>query len=80
MQFDEYLVLEGKYPVQFGIASSIDEGGLPIYAEVLEDLRDTGQTVLVSGQLRCGLPDTNGCQILVNRLQVEGVEIVVSSK
>jgi hypothetical protein len=80
MQFDDYFVLEGKYPVQFGIASSIDGGGLPNYAEALEGLRDTGQTVLVSGRLMCGVPDTNGCQILVNRLQVEGVEIVVSSK
>jgi hypothetical protein len=80
MQFDDYFVLEGKYPVEFGIASSIDKGGLPIYAEALEGLRDTGQTVLVSGQLMCGVPDTNGCQIQVSKLEVEGNDTGVISR
>jgi hypothetical protein len=68
MQFDGSFVLEGEYPVQFGIATFIDEGGWPLCAEALESLRGTGQAIRVSGQL---IPDTNGCQIQVSKLEVE---------
>lgn len=72
LQFDDAFVLEGDYPVQYGIASFIAENGFPIYAEELESLRDTDQTVKVSGQLTCGVPDSNGCQIQVSTLEVNG--------
>jgi len=74
-QFDDAFVLEGDYPVQYGIASFIAENGLPIYAEELESLRDTDQIVKVSGQLICGVPDSNGCQIQVNALEVDGMAV-----
>jgi hypothetical protein len=74
-QPDDAFILEGEYPVQYGIASFIAENGWPIYKEELENLRDTGQTIRVSGQLICGLPDVNGCQIQVNRLEIDGAEV-----
>jgi len=41
----------------------------------LENLRDTRQTIRVWGQMVCGVPDVNGCQIQVNRLEVDGAEV-----
>ena len=32
---------------------------------------DTGVSFTVYGELTCGIPDTSGCQILVNRIEVE---------
>jgi hypothetical protein len=75
MQFDDYFVLEGDYPIQYGIASYIAENGLPVYAEELASLRDTGEPVGVSGQLICGVPDSNGCQIQVSALEVNGTVV-----
>jgi hypothetical protein len=72
MQFDDYFVLEGDYPVQYGIDSFIAENGFPIYAEELESLRASDQVVKVSGELICGVPDSNGCQIQVHSLEVNG--------
>jgi hypothetical protein len=75
MQFDDYFVLEGDYPVQYGISSFIAENGFPIYAEELESLRDTDQSIKISGELICGVPDSNGCQIQVSYLEVNGTEV-----
>lgn len=74
-QFSHYFVLDGDYPVRYGIASYIAENGWPIYKEELENQRDSGQTIRVSGDLVCGVPDVNGCQIQVKRLEVNGVQI-----
>jgi hypothetical protein len=71
-QFDQYFVLDGDYPIWYGITSYIAENGWPIYKEELENRRDTGQTIRVSGQLICGVPDVNGCQIQVNHIEVDG--------
>jgi hypothetical protein len=69
---DDAFILAGDYPVRYGIASYIAENGLPIYKEELEKWRDTGQTIRVSGQLICGFPDVNGCQIQVNHIEIVG--------
>lgn len=71
-QFDDAFVLSGDYPIWFGIASAIGDDGSPTYAEALADLRDTGKQVSVWGQLLCGVPDANGCQIQVQRAEVDG--------
>jgi hypothetical protein len=75
MQFDDTFVLEGNYPVQYGISSFTAENGFPIYAEELESLRDTDQIIKISGELICGVPDSNGCQIRVGYLEVNGIEV-----
>jgi len=69
---DDAFILVGDYPVRYGIASYIAENGLPIYKEELENWRDTGQIIRVWGQLICGFPDVNACQIQVNRIEVVG--------
>jgi hypothetical protein len=69
---DDAFVLSGNYPVRYGIASSIAENGLPIFALMLLELRDKNQPLQVWGELDCGGPDTNGCTIWVSRLQVDG--------
>jgi hypothetical protein len=74
-QFDDYFELDGDYPVQLGIGSAIAENGWPVYKEELASLRDTGKSLSLWGQMICGVPDVNGCQIQVERLEVEGVEV-----
>ena len=74
-QPDDAFILAGEFPVQYGIASYIAENGWPIYKEELESRRDTGHTIRVSGQLVCGFPDVNGCQIRVNHLESDGAEV-----
>lgn len=75
MQFDDYFILEGQYPVPYGISSFIEETGFPIYRDELEALRDTDQIIRVSGQLICGVPDSSGCQLQIDRIEVNGEEI-----
>jgi putative hemolysin len=58
-------VLEGAFPVQYGIWS--DD---PILLSQIELLRDSSQPVLVSGQLLSGVPDVNGNQIQVDQLEI----------
>jgi hypothetical protein len=75
MQVDDYFVPDGDYPVQYGISSIIADTGFLIYTEALDDLRDTDELIKISGQLICGFPDMNGCQIQVSSLEVNGMEI-----
>ncbi len=72
---DDAFIPVGDYPVQYGIASYIAENGWPIYKEELENRRDTGQAIRVSGQLICGVPDVNGCQIQVDQIEIDGTEV-----
>lgn len=74
-QFDDAFVLAGDYPVQFGISSMIAQNGWPLYAEELKGLRDSGKLVEVWGELLCGVPDVNGCQVQVARMQADGEEV-----
>lgn len=72
---DDAFVLAGKYPVRFGIASSIAENGLPAYALKLVELRDSDKPIQVWGEMDCGGLDTNGCTIWVTRLEVAGTPV-----
>jgi putative hemolysin len=74
-QFSQYFMLEGDFPVRFGINSFIAENGWPVYNEEIAARRDTEQLVQVDGNIRCGVPDVNGCQIQVERLVVDGAVI-----
>lgn len=69
-QFDDYFVLEGDYPVRYGIGPMVGPDGELTNAGELERLRDTGAPFRVWGQLICGVPDTNGCQIQVARVEL----------
>jgi hypothetical protein len=66
-QIDDAFVLAGGYPVHYGISSEDPE-----LAAQLEDLRNTGTTIRVWGQVTCGIPDANACRIQVIRIDIEG--------
>jgi hypothetical protein len=51
--------LEGEFPMWYSIYASQDEG---LKAQI-EDFRDTGAIVMVSGKLMVGVPDVNGTRI-----------------
>jgi hypothetical protein len=74
-QPDDAFILAGNYPVQYGISSIVADTGFLIYKDALQNLRDTDQLIKISGQLICGLPDQNGCQIQVDYLEVDGMEV-----
>jgi len=61
---DDYLALNGRYPLQYGIWAR-DEG---VRAE-LEGLRDSGTVIRVYGQMLTGVPDWNNTQIQVERFE-----------
>lgn len=58
-------VLSGRFPVWFGVWSQD-----PQILEQINNLRDTGTTVTLSGQLLAGVPDVNGTQIQVEKLEI----------
>ncbi len=67
-QFDDVFVLDDpQFPVRYGIDAPDAE-----VARQIEALRDTGTVVSIFGELTCGVPDVNGCQIRVS--YVEGGE------
>ncbi len=53
-----------RFPVQYGIDTTD-----PAIAETLDALLDTGAIFSVYGELTCGIPDTGGCQIRVERIE-----------
>jgi hypothetical protein len=63
-QVDDAFVLSGDYPVHYGIWSED-----PAIAAQLESHRNSGVILRVWGQVLCGIPDANGCQIQVRRLE-----------
>jgi putative hemolysin len=67
-QYDDYFELwtNGQI-ITFGIDSSD-----PAIKSQIEALRDTGWIVHLSGTLFSNVPDYNGSQILVDRIEVEG--------
>lgn len=71
MQFDDYFILEGEFPIRFGIESMFGEDGMPLFDDEIENLRDTKRVVIISGQLTCGIPDAYGCQILVSNIKAK---------
>jgi hypothetical protein len=62
---DDYLVLAGDRAVEYGIWA----GDEAIQVQ-LESLRDSGTLVRVWGELIAGIPDWNGTQIQVSRIEV----------
>jgi len=66
MQFDDYFVLNGTYPVAYGL-HSLD----PQLQSELEAMRDTRTAFRVWGILRTGVPDAFGSQIQVERIELE---------
>lgn len=77
-KFDDYLVLVPEEAGSFGIIGVHERVEAQIVA--LRDHPEPGKFANFWGRLNCDVPDYNGCQIQVNKLQVEGVEIIVSSK
>jgi hypothetical protein len=61
---DDYFVLTGVYPVEFGIWAENEE-----LRTELEDLLDTGTVIRIWGQLVAGIPDWGGTQIRVERFE-----------
>ena len=58
-------VLSGQFPVWFGLWSPD-----PDINSQIDTLRDTGAVIKVWGQIIAGVPDVNGTQIQVDRLEV----------
>jgi len=64
---DDYFVLTGDFQVQYGIEAAPTESSV---GEQLASLRDTGTVVRVWGELVAGVPDWNGTQIQVRRIEI----------
>jgi hypothetical protein len=62
---DDAFVLDGDWPLHYGVWSEDAE-----LAAKLESLRDTGQSFRIWGELTAGVPDANGTQILVTRVEL----------
>lgn len=74
-QPDDAFIPSGDFPVQYGIDSAIStDSGERDLNEAIAALRDTGQEVVIWGEVNCGVPDAGGCHIEVYRLGV-GEEI-----
>lgn len=72
-QLDDAFILDGDYPVQYGIDSAIaaDSGDRDL-AVPIEAFRDSGETIKIWGELNCGVPDAGGCHIEVYRIEAAG--------
>jgi hypothetical protein len=68
-QFDDYFVLDGPFPIQYGI-----EGTDEALMAQLEGFRDTSATIRIWGEIQCGIPDTMGCSITVERCELVSEE------
>jgi hypothetical protein len=74
-EFDDCFILDfyGPFDVQYGIQPA-DEA----VQAALEDLRsmdkitDPPPDIRIWGEVQCGVPDVNGCQIIVDRLEEIG--------
>lgn len=71
-QVDDYFVVAGDFPMHYGIASALSINNERELEPMLESLRDTGTSFRVWGEVTCGIPDANGCQILVTRIEING--------
>jgi putative hemolysin len=63
-QFDDHFTLTGDFLIMYGIDSSD-----PDVVAQLESARESLAPVRVWGQVTCGVPDENGCQIDVTRIE-----------
>ena len=62
---DDAFVLAGAWPLHYGVWSEDPE-----LAAELESLRDTGRSFRIWGELTAGVPDANGTQIVVTRIEL----------
>lgn len=69
-QPDDAFILDGDYPVQYGIDSAIaaDSGERDLVVPI-EAFRDSGEMIKIWGELNCGVPDAGGCLIEVYRIE-----------
>lgn len=66
-QFDDYFERQDLgQSISFGIDSTI-----PVVRSQIESLRDSGTIIHIFGTLVSNVPDYNGSQILVDRIEVE---------
>lgn len=65
--YDDCFVLAGDFPIPYGIDSNE-----PALNAQLQNLRDSGTTIRVWGQLTCGITDVNRSQINVAAIEVLG--------
>ncbi|HEY70780.1 MAG TPA: hypothetical protein G4O08_09370 [Anaerolineae bacterium] len=66
---DDYFLLEGDYPIQYGITSYGPSGNPGLEPQIVS-LRDTGTRVRIWGNLSAGIPDWNGTQIVITQLEI----------
>jgi putative hemolysin len=62
---DDCIVISGMFEIEYGIHGA-DEGT----NQLIEEYKDSGQTVRIWGQMTAGIPDWNGTQILVSRIEL----------
>jgi hypothetical protein len=74
-QIDDAFALAGPFPVYYGIWSE----DATIAAQI-EQLRNTGVQAAVWGQVLCGIPDANNCQIQVTRLESVALESPIEAQ
>jgi hypothetical protein len=67
---DDYLLLDAPITLQYGIVAAIGESGERELEPQIVALRDTGTRVRIWGTLMVGIPDWNGTQIEVTRLEI----------
>jgi hypothetical protein len=69
-QFDDKLVLYPEGAGEVGVAGATAQVEAQIVA--LRDLEGAGSDAHFWGRLTCQVPDVNGCQLLVEKLRVDG--------
>jgi hypothetical protein len=67
-QYDDYFERQDLGQIIYFGIDSMD----PAVKSQIEDLRDSGKIVHLSGRLLSNVPDYNGSQIQVDRIEVEG--------
>jgi acylphosphatase len=67
---DDYFQLDGEFPIQYGNVAAIGTSGERELQPQIESLRDTGTKVRIWGSLVAGIPDWNGTQIEVTRIEL----------
>jgi putative hemolysin len=69
-KYDDYLSLEPEGAGELGITGADEEIEAQIVA--LRDKEEPGKYAHFWGTLACGVPDYNGCQVVVTKLRIDG--------
>ena len=62
---DDCFVVSGEFEIQYGIHGADDS-----INQLIEEYKDSGQTVRIWGDLTAGIPDWNGTQVFVSKIDV----------